>query len=48
MRAWRSFVEGMALGEELSGLLLDPGAIDELCDTLPDLGLADRRTRVRT
>ena len=38
--AWRSFVEGMALGEELSGLLLDPSAIDELCETLPDLGLA--------
>jgi acetylornithine deacetylase/succinyl-diaminopimelate desuccinylase-like protein len=38
--AWRSFVGGMAWPEEISSLLLDPAAIDDLCETLPDLGLA--------
>ena len=38
--AWRRFVDGMALPEEISALLLDPAAIDDLCETLGDLGLA--------
>lgn len=37
---WRRFVENMALGEELSRMLLDPDAIDRACERLPDLGLA--------
>jgi acetylornithine deacetylase/succinyl-diaminopimelate desuccinylase-like protein len=38
--AWRRFVDGMAMPAELSALLLDPAAIDELCETLGDVGLA--------
>jgi acetylornithine deacetylase/succinyl-diaminopimelate desuccinylase-like protein len=38
--AWRRFVGGMAMPEEMSTMLLDPGAIDELCESLPDAGLA--------
>jgi acetylornithine deacetylase/succinyl-diaminopimelate desuccinylase-like protein len=38
--AWRRFVEGMALPGEIAARLLDPDRIDELCESLPDLGLA--------
>jgi len=38
--AWRRFVEGMSMPEEIGAVLLDPDAIDELCESLPDLGLA--------
>ena len=38
--AWRRFVEGMAMPPEISAMLLDPEAIDELCESLPDLGMA--------
>jgi len=38
--AWRRFVGGMALPEEIGPLLLDPAAIDDLCESLPDVGLA--------
>jgi len=37
---WRRFVEGMALPETLGAMLCDPMAIDEVCRSLPDLGLA--------
>jgi acetylornithine deacetylase/succinyl-diaminopimelate desuccinylase-like protein len=36
---WRTFVEGMGFPAEIAGALLDPAAIEELCQTLP-LGLA--------
>jgi acetylornithine deacetylase/succinyl-diaminopimelate desuccinylase-like protein len=38
--AWRRFVEGIGLPEELAGPLLDPDRIGEFCRTLPALGLA--------
>jgi acetylornithine deacetylase/succinyl-diaminopimelate desuccinylase-like protein len=38
--AWRRFVDGMALPSEVGAGLLDPAAIDQLCESLPDLGLA--------
>jgi acetylornithine deacetylase/succinyl-diaminopimelate desuccinylase-like protein len=38
--AWRRFVGGMALSEEMAAMLLDPENIDGFCESLPDLGLA--------
>jgi acetylornithine deacetylase/succinyl-diaminopimelate desuccinylase-like protein len=38
--AWRRFVAGMALPAEMAAMLADPEAIDGLCETLPDVGLA--------
>ncbi len=38
--AWRRFVEGIELPEQLAAPLLDPERIDEFCDVLPSLGLA--------
>ena len=38
--AWRRFVAGMALPEEIGSVLLDLDGIDALCETLPDVGLA--------
>ena len=35
---WRSFVE--AMGDEITAALLDPAAIDDLLEVLPDLGVA--------
>jgi acetylornithine deacetylase/succinyl-diaminopimelate desuccinylase-like protein len=37
---WRSFVEAMGMPDEISHALLDPHAIEDLLDVLPDLGLA--------
>jgi len=38
--AWRRFVGAMSLPEQIQAQLLDPGAIDDLCDVMADLGLA--------
>ncbi|MDA8183387.1 MAG: M20/M25/M40 family metallo-hydrolase [Actinomycetota bacterium] len=38
--SWRRFVDGMDMPPEVSAMLLDPGRVDELCDVLPDVGLA--------
>ncbi|HEV8063625.1 MAG TPA: M20/M25/M40 family metallo-hydrolase, partial [Acidimicrobiales bacterium] len=38
--AWRRFVLGLGWGAELESLLLDPAKIDDLVESLPDLGLA--------
>lgn len=38
--AWRRFVAGMAFPEEIGAMLLDPTAIDGLCESLPEVGLA--------
>jgi acetylornithine deacetylase/succinyl-diaminopimelate desuccinylase-like protein len=38
--AWRRLVAGLSLPDEVGAMLLDPGAIDEFCQSLPDLGLA--------
>jgi len=38
--AWRRFVGAMSLPERIQAQLLDPEAIDELCDAMDDLGLA--------
>jgi acetylornithine deacetylase/succinyl-diaminopimelate desuccinylase-like protein len=38
--AWRRFVLGLGWGAELEDLLLDAAKIDDLVETLPDLGLA--------
>jgi len=38
--AWRRFVAGMAFPEHVAAALLDPGAIDDLCESFPDAGLA--------
>jgi len=38
--AWRRFVAGIGLPEEIAGPLLDPDRIEEFCVTFPSLGLA--------
>ena len=38
--SWRQCVEAMAMPADLTAALLDPGRIEEACDTLADLGLA--------
>ncbi|MHB8555718.1 MAG: M20/M25/M40 family metallo-hydrolase [Candidatus Dormibacteria bacterium] len=38
--AWRRFVEGMGLPQELSGPLLDPDRVLAFCQQLPMIGLA--------
>ncbi|MGD0873592.1 MAG: M20/M25/M40 family metallo-hydrolase [Acidimicrobiales bacterium] len=38
--AWRRFVGGMALPEEIAAMFLDPARIDEICESFPHLGLA--------
>jgi acetylornithine deacetylase/succinyl-diaminopimelate desuccinylase-like protein len=38
--AWRRFVAGMALPPEIGATLVNPDAIDEFCESLPDVGLA--------
>jgi acetylornithine deacetylase/succinyl-diaminopimelate desuccinylase-like protein len=37
---WRSFVEAMGMPDEITAALLDPAAIDDLLEVLPDLGVA--------
>lgn len=37
---WRQFVDAMAMPAELAALLVDPDAIDEVCESMPDVGLA--------
>lgn len=37
---WREFIEGLELPEDLSATLLDPEAVEQLLDTVPDDGLA--------
>lgn len=37
---WTRFVNGLALPDQLSPLLSDPTLLEELCSSLPDLGLA--------
>ena len=38
--AWRRFVDGMAFPADLAAMLVDPAAIDGLCESFPDIGLA--------
>ena len=38
--AWRRFVGGMALPDEISAMFLDPARIDEICESFPHVGLA--------
>jgi acetylornithine deacetylase/succinyl-diaminopimelate desuccinylase-like protein len=38
--AWRRFVDGMAFPADLAAMLVDPAAIDGLCESFPDVGLA--------
>ena len=38
--AWRRFIEGMGWPAEIERLLLDPKAIEELLEFMPDLGMA--------
>lgn len=37
---WRAFVEAMGMPEAIAAALLDPAAIDDVLDSLPDVGLA--------
>ena len=38
--AWRRFVAGMSLPEEIGAMFLDPARIDDICESFPHAGLA--------
>jgi acetylornithine deacetylase/succinyl-diaminopimelate desuccinylase-like protein len=38
--SWRRFVRAMSLPDEVAAMLVDPGEIDGVCDSLPDAGFA--------
>jgi len=38
--AWRRFVAGMSLPDEIAAMFCDPARIDDLCESFPDAGLA--------
>ncbi|MGA3216516.1 MAG: M20/M25/M40 family metallo-hydrolase [Acidimicrobiales bacterium] len=38
--AWRRFVAGMAFPDDIGAMLVDPDAVEALCDSLPEVGLA--------
>jgi len=46
--AWRRFVAGMSLPDEIGAMFLDPARIDDICESFPMPGSPDRRTPART